>query len=157
MVNKLLLFLCFGIGFATATTAQQSITPSVINATGTSQAQVGTNWLEISVGEIATSTVGNITQGVLQPRYTLATPTVDLADGRQIHIFPNPTTDVLNIEAAKTTVTQLQVVDMSGRLVLVEKNHPLSINVQNLASGGYILHIFTADAALPVSTTFVKN
>jgi hypothetical protein len=88
MVRKLLFFFIFWVGFATATTAQ-SVTPSVINAAGTSQAQVGSIWLEIAVGEVATSTVGNITQGVLQPRYTLSTPTIELAEGRQIHIFPN--------------------------------------------------------------------
>jgi sporulation protein YlmC with PRC-barrel domain len=156
MLNKSLLFLCFWIGSAKATIAQ-NITPSVINAAGTSQAQVGNVWLEIAVGEVVTSTVGNITQGVLQPRYTLATPTIELAEGRRIHIFPNPTTDELNIEATKTIVTQLHVLDMSGRLVLVEKSHPLSINVQNLAAGSYILQIFTANAALPVATSFIKN
>lgn len=156
MLNKSLLFICLYIGSAEATIAQSN-TPSVINASGTSQAQVGNVWLEIAVGEVATSTVGNITQGVLQPRYTLATPTIELAEGQRIHIFPNPTTDILNIEATKTTVTQLQVMDMFGRLLLVEKNHPLSINVQNLASGAYILQIFTAEGTSPVAMSFVKN
>ena len=150
------LALCTSFFLGTSTIAQ-NITPSVINAAGTSQAQVGNVWFEIAVGEIATSTVGNITQGVLQPRYSLTTPTIELAEGQRIHIFPNPTTDVLTIEATKTTVTQLQVIDLSGRLVLVEKNHPLSINVQNLASGGYILQIFTAERTSPVATSFVKN
>ena len=156
MQLRLLFLFSFLIGSLKGIFAQ-NVTPSVVNSTGASQVQVGNVWLEIAVGEVATSTIGSITQGVLQPRYTIGTPTIDLSKGQQIRVFPNPVIDVLYIETNNITVSQLQVVDVSGRILLRETNTPLSISVKNLVTGAYFLQIFTVGSTVPVTTSFIKN
>ena len=67
-----------------------------------------------------------------------------------VNIYPNPTSDVLNIDltANQAQTTTVKVLDMSGRLIKqvqlkTEKGmNPMSISLGELASGIYALQIF---------------
>ena len=58
-----------------------------------------------------------------------------------ISVFPNPTTDQLNITRKKINgVPSVQILDASGKIIFEDKNFSgSSINVQNLPNGNYTL------------------
>ncbi len=64
-------------------------------------------------------------------------------NGEQISLFPNPATDILNLETSKTNITSVKIVDMQGRQVLSNDYNSLkaSINVSSLSKGIYIMEI----------------
>jgi hypothetical protein len=113
--------------------------------------------LEWTVGEpiieTATSTTTLYTQGFHQPvlKVQKSKSSSDLVTNTLgVHVFPNPTTAILNVQLDKATNTPLLVslTDVNGK-VLLKNNFPvnstaLKINVSNLSQGTYLLHI--ADA-----------
>lgn len=69
----------------------------------------------------------------------------------QLNIFPNPITDVLNVQWNNTTETAtLSIRDLSGRLVLSERvaNGNAVLELSNLSSGNYILELQTENGSL---------
>ncbi len=73
-------------------------------------------------------------------------------------LFPNPTTDLINIELPQGySQATVQVVDVMGRTVLNTKitETTTSINVESLPAGTYILNLISDDAS--TTRTFVKN
>ncbi len=59
-----------------------------------------------------------------------------------VELYPNPTTNVLNIEAEG--VQEVSVIDINGRTVMSEKNVNV-INMSNLANGVYYVRVITND------------
>ncbi|MBT3588510.1 MAG: T9SS type A sorting domain-containing protein [Flavobacteriaceae bacterium] len=63
-----------------------------------------------------------------------------------IELYPNPTSDVINI--VNTSALQLEgfkIYDMNGRLireVATTNNHTQTINLSDLSSGVYMIHIY---------------
>ena len=77
-----------------------------------------------------------------------------------IEIFPNPTTDFLNInsEISLPLHTKISVYDLNGKIVLkqgIKENKKITINVCNLQSGVYILELQGEN--LSKSYKFIKN
>lgn len=70
-------------------------------------------------------------------------------------LYPNPTSDVLNI-TSKTGIefNAIKIVDLTGRIVKSEQNKT-SINVSDLASGTYLIEIFTNESK--ATSKFVKK
>ena len=69
----------------------------------------------------------------------------------QLNIYPNPVTDVLNVQWNNTTETAtLSIHDLSGRLVLSERvaNGNAVLDLSNLSSGNYILELQTEEGTL---------
>jgi hypothetical protein len=69
----------------------------------------------------------------------------------QLNIYPNPVTDVLNVQWNNTTETAtLFVRDLSGRLVLSERvaNGNAVLDLSNLSSGNYILELQMEEGTL---------
>ena len=69
----------------------------------------------------------------------------------QLNIFPNPITDVLNVQWNNTTETAtLSIRDLSGRLVLSERvaNGNAVLELSNLSSGNYILELQLTDRTI---------
>lgn len=59
----------------------------------------------------------------------------------QIRVFPNPTSDVLNIAVPQNSkVEEIKIYDLSGRLISIYTNL-LTVDVSNLNSGSYLLEI----------------
>ena len=65
----------------------------------------------------------------------------EIAEGNISSIYPNPTSDVLNIKT-KGKITGVSVYDMSGKKVEVKLSNN-SVNVRNLESGTYMINIET--------------
>jgi Secretion system C-terminal sorting domain/OmpA family len=80
-------------------------------------------------------------------------------DKYQIKLFPNPTSDVLNIQV-NTTFSKIQVVNMSGQVVLEEKNLGKSehqINVSQLPNNIYNIRVFEGEILRGVERAVVNH
>ena len=80
-------------------------------------------------------------------------------EATQMNLFPNPTETELNISIESPTSANLDVMvyDMTGRVVIVDQMsvtkgmNLMSVDVQNLENGMYVLSIGT------LKQTFVKK
>lgn len=72
---------------------------------------------------------------------TLATSEVSKVSSSSVSVFPNPTTDVLNIKS-KDKVNSIEIYDISGRKVSAELVGD-KVNVRHLNPGSYIINIET--------------
>jgi hypothetical protein len=75
----------------------------------------------------------------------------EIAMEDQLNIYPNPVTDVLNVQWNTTTETAtLSIRDLSGRLVLAERvaNGNAVLDLSTLSSGNYILELQTGQSTL---------
>jgi hypothetical protein len=75
----------------------------------------------------------------------------EIALENQLNIYPNPVTDVLNVQWNNTNETaNLSIRDLSGRLVHSERvaNGNAALNLSGLASGNYILELQKGDRTL---------
>jgi hypothetical protein len=69
----------------------------------------------------------------------------------QLNVYPNPVTDVLNVQWNNTTeMANLSIRDLSGRLILSERagNGNAAIDLSELSSGNYILELQTQTGTL---------
>ncbi|MCW3121190.1 MAG: hypothetical protein JWQ38_682 [Flavipsychrobacter sp.] len=121
MKNTILLVPLMLLGAVTI--RAQSVGPTAINAAGNS-AVIGTNRFDWSVGEmsmVSTFTTPGIiiTQGVLQPseKDHTGVPTTTLS--KQLQVFPNPASSVVNIsyDAPSSGTLNYKLLDMQGRVV----------------------------------------
>lgn len=75
----------------------------------------------------------------------------EIAMEDQLNIYPNPVSDVLNVQWNNTTETaNLSIRDLSGRLVLAERvaNGNAVLDLSNLSSGNYILELQLTDRTI---------
>ncbi len=116
-------------------------------AGGTQQAS-GFGSLHWTLGEpvIETRTQGSVrlTQGFHQ----LQVSTVDAAEPEAgslaLNVFPNPTANILHVEAAHSGPLDWQLLDVSGRLLAAQTLRDvggLSIDLQPFPAGVYLLRI----------------
>ncbi len=63
-----------------------------------------------------------------------------IADAKDVKIYPNPFTDVLNISDIKN-VKNVSVIDMSGRIVKTIPNPVRELHLGDLTSGTYVLKV----------------
>jgi len=70
-------------------------------------------------------------------------------------LYPNPTTDGLNIESKNGLVAgEIRITDMTGKVVKVQKDAS-TVNVSNLASGTYLIDITTKEGK--ATSKFIKK
>ena len=69
-------------------------------------------------------------------------------------VFPNPANDILNIQSNKT-IYSLKITNLSGQVVLVQKQDQKQIPIQNLAPGVYLLNA-TFENGTTARTKFCK-
>lgn len=67
---------------------------------------------------------------------------IDEAPADKTGIFPNPVTDILYIGNA-VNIDKIQVIDMSGRMLVNEEKPVISIDVSALESGTYFIRLFS--------------
>ncbi len=76
-----------------------------------------------------------------------------------ISIYPNPTTDVLNIKSTGSeTINAIQITDLNGRQIFTKTFSNVSdaqINVNDLASGMYLINITSGDKS--ITKKFLKQ
>lgn len=69
-------------------------------------------------------------------------------DGYELNafaIYPNPTSEVVNLKGNEGAISSLEVVDLSGKVLSVQTQSLHSIDVSRLAAGSYFLRIHTPD------------
>ncbi|TNF28633.1 MAG: T9SS type A sorting domain-containing protein, partial [Bacteroidetes bacterium] len=68
---------------------------------------------------------------------------IQVAEESGIHVFPNPASDHIRIDAAAPALTQARIFSMDGRVVLATplSNGVSTISVADLPSGAYILEM----------------
>ncbi|MDI3527377.1 MAG: hypothetical protein PWR03_1560 [Tenuifilum sp.] len=107
------------------------------------------------MGEVAYTTLSTdsyiLTQGFQQGN--LFTTSIDEPKSNQegITVFPNPVSDFLKLRIDNRFATGnviIEIFDVTGKLVLSEKmnleqSSPAALNLSNLRSGIYILHVFS--------------
>ncbi|WP_292008947.1 T9SS type A sorting domain-containing protein [Chryseobacterium sp.] len=72
---------------------------------------------------------------------------------KEISIYPNPASDILNI-SSESKVNKVEIYDMSGKKVNAGLNGD-QVNISNLAPGNYIINIETKDEK--TSRRFIKK
>lgn len=69
-------------------------------------------------------------------------------------LYPNPTSDVLNIET-KQTISKIEIFDLSGKLLKSESGKDKKITVSQLAKGMYLIKLYTENGV--VTSKFIKR
>jgi hypothetical protein len=132
-----------------------TIIPSGSNATGSS----GT--VAYSIGQVFYTYIGisvyNVAQGIQHEEVTdgnLATPDNSIEPKAEIFIFPNPTTDFVNINMKglefENGPQSYQLYDIQGRLIKQNtiNQTETQINLSDLSSSIYILQVYVNNQVL---------
>jgi hypothetical protein len=126
---------------------QTAIKKENISTDGGSQTN-GTTTVVYTVGEIAIQENSNgtihLSEGFIGPDIAEAMDIKDYTLLQNINIYPNPTQDFVNINFENESEYQINVTDLSGKIIYsFEKNNQLeqTINLQNLKVGVYLLVI----------------
>lgn len=167
-MKKAFLFgLCFIVGGLCYSHAQ-SISQEVICSDGeyVTEAQIPdlSFRLEYTVGEIATETlVGStfkLTQGFHQPSLMVVSVR-DLFPELSITVFPNPTTDQVNIRLTEDLgELHFQLFDINGKAISpVGQFNGLDqrLDMKTFPAGNYFLHIQGVDAAKHKTFKIIKT
>lgn len=96
-----------------------------------------------------------------QVKATATSNLLSIEDGQSyeasVNVYPNPTTDILNITSDTQPFTAVDIVDLNGRLIKsleVDANN-VTTNVQELKPGLYILNISNKEGT--ISRKFIKE
>jgi hypothetical protein len=65
---------------------------------------------------------------------------------RGVSMYPNPATDILNIQSETEELTKVSITDLNGRIVKEVTNNLSQISLENLAKGIYMVTIESATA-----------
>ena len=132
-------FLLFGIG---SLQAQQAVVSAGAEAIGSGGSA------SYSIGQVVYSgqegSGGSLNQGV-QQAYDIATTLGAELENIDLTVYPNPTSDYLNLSVSDDDLSSLTYVlyDMQGRTIASQNitANTTSISMQGLASAAYILKI----------------
>ena len=76
--------------------------------------------------------------------------------GKSFVIYPNPATSVLNIKLSDNAeINTIVITDLSGKKILEQNGNLKTINIENLATGMYVLEVVSGDNKMVEK--FVKN
>ena len=108
------------IGFITIFQLSAIRSQIVVNASGGSLSS-GNQKLDYAIGEVATTTLSttnnHLKQGLLQP-FTVLVNTNDLFDPQfTFTAYPNPVSNELIIQTSYTQFTQLEIIDIQGKII----------------------------------------
>ena len=79
----------------------------------------------------------------------------DVEEKMNVNVYPNPASDVLNIET-DTPLSILQVFDLNGREILTDLKASNTINIRMLQNGVYFIKLFDKNGRF-TTRKFVKN
>jgi hypothetical protein len=62
---------------------------------------------------------------------------------KEIHIYPNPATDVITIQMNTTEASTIEIIDVTGKVVLIRNNQAqrATIDINNLPNGIYLVRV----------------
>lgn len=145
----------------------QSVGPTTLNATG-GTAVIGTSEFEWSIGEMTlvntfTGTGIVVTQGILQPILSTEGVAETRVAPKDLQVFPNPATDVVNVQytSANSRALSCRLFDMTGKEIssknIVSANGQAigQVDVRSLAAGTYMLEVsILHDNAAPETVSY---
>ncbi len=138
-----------------------SVGQTVVSTQGDSY-ETATGSVSFTIGEVVidTGTDGstNLTQGFHQTNWNFIG--LDDHDVDYVaNIYPNPTSDILNVEVIKFENVSYAMYDATGRIVAMGDLSDLitQINVQNLESGSYQLELFDEQNERLKTFKLIKN
>lgn len=139
--------------------AQELLGPA--GGTDTSQ-QITVNW---SIGEIVTTTQSNatgyVTQGFEQSNFTISSIEKVTNQEINISIYPNPTANYLNINAAglKSEILEVKIVNNLGKVVFNNsyKTHSIQLSLLDLSNSNYFLLLSTPNKSYFEKFSIVKT
>ena len=71
-------------------------------------------------------------------------------------IYPNPAKNQINLQFPnQVTVDKITIIDLTGKILLQQIENSNQVNIQNLASGMYILQVFSGD--MKWQSKFIKD
>lgn len=73
----------------------------------------------------------------------------------KVNLFPNPTSNILNLELNNNSTFAYKIVDLTGKEIQTGKSSIKQIDVASLANGTYLIHINTENKNY--QSTFIKN
>jgi len=130
----------------------QSIAPQSVNCVGTKMTQANGS-LSFTVGELVvisqTDSQGNTLGGGFTAGATLTTASIQETDAAvmDVKVYPNPTTELINIQINHSTLDQVVVTitELQGKEVYNGKyagiSNVIGINTASYASGNYLLNL----------------
>ena len=130
----------------------QSIAPQSVNSGGTKMTQANGS-LSFTVGELVvlsqTDSQGNTLGGGFTAGATLTTVSIQETDASvlDVKVFPNPTTELVNIQINHSTLDQVLVTitDLQGKEVYSAKyagiSNVIGINTASYSTGTYVLSL----------------
>ena len=77
------------------------------------------------------------------------TTIVEVENRQTIQVFPNPVNDELHIQTNEI-ITQIELLDLNGRVLQTWHGNHRTILVQAVASGSYILRVHTPKSVVPI-------
>ena len=130
----------------------QSVAPQSVNSGGTKITQANGS-LSFTVGELVvlsqTDSDGNTLGGGFTAGATLTTASIQETDASvlDVKVYPNPTTELVNIHINHSTIDQVVVTitDLQGKEVYSGKyagiSNVIGINTASCATGTYVLSL----------------
>ena len=151
-----------GILFCLTVSLQsQALSPQVVASSGKGFLS-STNQIDFTIGEVVTSslTSGNnyLTQGFYQPEI-LFTAIENAGHEITFSLYPNPTKQFVTVESGQESDMQVRVFNALGNMVQASNlfKQKITIDLQSLVSGNYILVITNAAGKPLMSYTLFKN
>ena len=133
----------------------QKASPQLLSNAGhiIETSEIKVSW---TLGEFAIASIGQnpqLTQGVQQSNLLLDTKVVDPDYLEQVELYPNPTSDILNIKINKNADKLLvKIVDINGKVIYKAKaQETMSIDINGLINGIYILSLSDKNKIVYVS------
>ena len=75
---------------------------------------------------------------------------IEIFEGQnRLVLYPNPVTDILNINADEP-ILQIVVSDLSGRVWMQQQGNQNTINLQTLPAGNYVVNVHLGSTVVPV-------
>lgn len=134
-------WILLGFAFPIIANAQEVTTTSGGSMTNSS---IQVNW---SIGEIFTESISTnnsaLTAGLNQPEIKISTLVENLKNRANISIYPNPTTQFVNIEHDKSVPLKAKISTINGRLISIKEfnEKKFQLDFSNFESGIYIIEI----------------
>jgi hypothetical protein len=91
--------------------------------------------------------------------FKVATTGIIEASGTSVEIYPNPATEILNVQFSKNTFTHFEVYSGIGQKVLQGDIHDVNliINLKNIDNGFYFIKFVNSMNGNQESINFIKN
>jgi len=131
---------------------------SVTNGTGSASIDVNgllTALTDGTVEIIAATNDGSGIIGMVTITISNQSLSVNEIDSQTISIYPNPVQNELFVVLKNQQITKMDVLDLSGKVVLSINTTVNSINISDLNQGVYILKLYTQNSV--ANTRFVKQ